>query len=277
MHRMEIATGRFDIARGFCYNRKQKGGDRMLRIALCDDEQESRETLASLLSEYFGTGASLKVYTDALPLIQHIQWEKDRYDLYLLDVIMPQLSGIELGRKLRSMGVSAPIIYLTSSRDYAVESYSVQAFHYLVKPIQKEKLFSVLAQAEQAIAQTKATSLPIHTSDGIVVVKTSDILYAELYARSVRYHLTNGASIDSQKLRISFQKAVSELLDLPSFIMLGSSFLINLHHVEMIGKKDLLLTNRTSLPLPKGTKQDVLNRWMDYWLADEPHPTHECT
>ena len=118
----------------------------------------------------------------------HIDFEgKDSFDLYILDVIMPQLSGIELGRKLRAMGVSSPIIYLTASRDYAVESYNVRAFHYLVKPIEKEKLFSVLSQVERIIAQSKTNCVTINTPDGAIVTKTSDILYAELYSRSVRY------------------------------------------------------------------------------------------
>ena len=242
----------------------------MIKIALCDDEKKQQEIIGSLLFEYFKEGVNLNTYTEGQKLLDYIQWEgKEIYDLYILDVIMPQQSGIELGRKLRSMGVIAPIIYLTTSRDYAVESYNVRAFHYLVKPVDKEKLFSVLSQAEKLILQTKANAVTVHTADGTMIVKAADILYAELYARSVRYYLTDGSVIDSQKLRISFQKAVSSLLELRNFMMLGSSFVVNLHHVKKVGKKDLLLINGKTLAVPKGTKNDLLNRWMDYWLEEK--------
>ena len=244
----------------------------MLKIAICDDEKSQQEIIERLLFEYFKTDANIKQYTEGQKLLEHIQWEgKEIFDLYILDVIMPHLSGIELGRKLRSMGVTAPIIYLTTSRDYAVESYNVQAFHYLIKPVEKEKLFSVLAQAENLILKTKTNSITVHTSDGTVVINTSDILYAELYARCVRYNLANGAVIDSQKLRISFQKAVSELLDLNYFRMLGSSFVVNFHHIKKVGKKELLLVNERTLPIPKGTKNELLSSWMDYWLEKGHH------
>lgn len=246
------------------------GGDAMLTIALCDDEEHQRQKIKDLVSEYFDGHVNLKTYKDGQKLLDHIEFEgKDLFDLYILDVIMPQLSGIELGRKLRRIGVCAPIIYLTSSRDYAVESYNVRAFHYMVKPIEKEKLFPVLAQAENVIAQSKTNSVTINTPGGAVVIRTSEILYAELYSRSVRYYLTNGASIDSQKLRISFQKAVGGLLELKNFTMLGSSFLVNLHHIKKVNKKELILVNNQILSIPKGTKNDLLRAWMDYWLNEE--------
>lgn len=242
----------------------------MLRIALCDDDQDHQKIIETLLLEYFKKKVNLKMYTDAQELLKHVYWEgKEAYDLYILDVIMPHMSGIELGRKMRGMHVSAPIIYLTTSREYAVESYNVQAFHYLVKPIEKEKLFSVLAKAEKMIAQMKTNSVTVHTPDGMVIINTADILYAELYARSVRYYLTDGTMVDSQKLRSSFQKAVSGLLDQHNFIMLGSSFLINLHHVKRVGNKDMLLINGKTLTIPKGAKHELISGWMDYWLDEE--------
>ena len=181
----------------------------MIKIALCDDNKNHQEKIKTLLLEYFKSGASIDIYAEGQKLLRHIEWEgEEAYDLYILDVIMPGLSGIELGKKLRSAGVFAPVIYLTSSKEYAVDSYNVRAFHYLVKPVEKEKLFSVLKQAQNLIAQEKAACITVDTPGGVEVLKLSDILYAELYARSVRYYLAGGTYKDSKKLRVSFQKAV---------------------------------------------------------------------
>lgn len=241
----------------------------MLKIALCDDEPRQCQAIETLLAAYSKTGITVQTYTDGLSLCKQVQWlGKTAFDIYLLDVIMPQVSGIELGQRLRRLGIDAPIIYLTTSKDYAVESYTVQAFHYLIKPIQKEALFSVLAKAENHIAQTKSHCIPVHTPDGIVMVNISDVLYVELYARCAAYHLGNGTVVHSQKLRIAFKEAVGDLTKHRSFIMMGSSFLINLRYVKKINSNSILLTDGTVLQIPKGTvKQQLVTQWMEYWLG----------
>lgn len=242
----------------------------MIKIALCDDNKNHQEKIKTLLLEYFKSGASIDIYAEGQKLLRHIEWEgEEAYDLYILDVIMPGLSGIELGKKLRSAGVFAPVIYLTSSKEYAVDSYNVRAFHYLVKPVEKEKLFSVLKQAQNLIAQEKAACITVDTPGGVEVLKLSDILYAELYARSVRYYLAGGTYKDSKKLRVSFQKALGELLEHKGFIMLGSSYLINLHQVKKVGKKELILASGKEIALPKGARSELLKSWMNYWLEEE--------
>ena len=241
----------------------------MLKIALCDDDKEQVSILTDKLREYYGTDVNLSVFGSASALLEHAQWSgKDVFDLYILDVIMPGMTGIELGKELRELEVTAPIIYLTCSTEYAVDSYNVRAFHYLVKPVDKDQLFSVLRMAEEYIARSKSDSIAVNTPDGTEVIRISEILYAELYERSARYHLITGENIVSQKLRISFQKAVSELLERNNFIMLGSSFLVNLHYIKKVGKKELLLADKRSLPIPKGTRNVLMSKWMDYWMSD---------
>lgn len=239
----------------------------LLKIALCDDESNQLDTINALIFEYFGSSASVQTYNNAKALLEHIEWnEKEVYDLYILDVIMPKISGIELGCKLRKLGVKAPIIYLSKSKDFAVDSYDVKAFYYLIKPIEKDKFFSVLSQADKWIKEIRSSTSAINTPDGSIAVRNSDILYVELYSRCVRYYLVNGSVIDSQKLRTSFRKAVSRLLENDNFILLGASFLINLHHVSKIGKSELHFTNGKTLSLPRNSRNNLLKAWMDYWI-----------
>ena len=102
----------------------------MLKIALCDDEMEQQNMMALLTAEYFNGNANLKMYSDGRKLLDIVDWNgPDVFDLYILDIIMPEMSGIQLGNALRDRGVSAPIVYITTSKDFAVDSYSVQAFH----------------------------------------------------------------------------------------------------------------------------------------------------
>ena len=152
-----------------------------------------------------------------------------------------------------------------------MDSYSVQSFHYLVKPVDREQLFTVLARAEKIIEKNKADTITVNTASGTVIISVSDILYAELYSRAARYRLFDGTIIDSLKLHTSFRNAVAQLLSSISFKMLGSSFAVNLHHIKEIQKKELIFVNGATLPIPKGAKNDILRAWMDYWMERNAH------
>ncbi len=112
----------------------------LLSIAVCDDEALQRDMLEKMLREYYGENANIDVYSDGRRLLDAVERSgRDLYDIYILDVIMPAMTGIELGERLRGMGIRSPIIFLTNSKEYAVDSYSVRAFHYLIKAGDKGK------------------------------------------------------------------------------------------------------------------------------------------
>jgi len=98
--------------------------------------------------------ARLTVVSSGEELLEQAEAEGG-FDLYVLDVIMPELSGIDVGVKLRELGSDAPIIYLTTSPDYAVDSYLAQAFYYILKPVDRFQLFEVLDRAAPSLCQSR--------------------------------------------------------------------------------------------------------------------------
>lgn len=117
----------------------------MLKIAVCDDEINEISSISSFINTYMAEHdipISYKCYTSSVELASKSAYEK--YDLYLLDVIMPVLNGMSLAREIRSFDKAADIIFLTASPEFAVESYTVKAANYLLKPITRDKLFGAL-------------------------------------------------------------------------------------------------------------------------------------
>lgn len=116
-----------------------------MKIALCDDDEKELAGLKTMLHHY---GAkhhkplTYKEYTSSVELAS--QAPKERFDLYLLDIIMPRLTGVELAREIRSFDKAASIIFLTTSPEFAVESYTVKATNYLMKPVQEETFFAAM-------------------------------------------------------------------------------------------------------------------------------------
>ena len=119
--------------------------DTIYRIAICDDEILFTRELSSLLTHWAKKNDfSLTLYPysngdDLLTALRTIP-----VDLIFLDIIMPLLNGIDTAKEIRSMGLTVPVIFLTSSREFALDSYDVKAFHYLLKPVNTLKLFSVM-------------------------------------------------------------------------------------------------------------------------------------
>ena len=110
-----------------------------MKIAICDDDSLVLQELSKLLNQYRAQNRShleYDVYACPLELVAQIE-KGTHYDIILLDVVMPGINGIQCAKDIRAIDNFVKIIFLTSSAEYAVESYSVSAYQYLLKPLQK--------------------------------------------------------------------------------------------------------------------------------------------
>lgn len=241
----------------------------MLKIALCDDEPGQCDITGACLRQYMeerpGLAARLTVFSCGAELLKQTE-DEGSFDLYVLDVIMPELSGIDVGVKLRELGSDAPIIYLTTSPDFAVDSYLAQAFYYLLKPVDRPRLFGVLDQAVTLLEKRRAASIPVKTKNGVRLAPLDEILYVELAGRAVRYHLRGGEAVDSVTLHSPFQEEIAPLLADARFVLCGSSFAVNLHYVTAVDKGELSVKGGCRVPLSRRLAAQVKKRWGDYWL-----------
>ena len=114
-----------------------------MKIAICDDEKEIRESLRKILEEYKEPFEQIDLYTSGEELL-----ECDRnYDLLFLDIDMKGINGIETARKIRLKDKKIKIVYVTAYKEYASQAFSVHAFGYLLKPIKKEKIYRQIQDA----------------------------------------------------------------------------------------------------------------------------------
>ena len=242
-----------------------------MKIAVCDDEMLCRSQIISLLNEYIKQNPNRNItvseYANAENLLDAIS-KGCEFDIYILDVVMPGMNGIELGIELRKQGIRGKIIYLTSNEEFAIDSYKAKATNYILKPVVKDELFSTLDEiAEQISAKEK--SLIVKTSEGITRLSYDNITYAELVRKAIVYHLADGSTVESTTIRTAFSKAVEELLCDSSFFLCGSSMIVNLYHVSSVKKDSLVFRNERILFLPKSACLDVRSAWIDFWFKEE--------
>jgi DNA-binding LytR/AlgR family response regulator len=113
-----------------------------------------------------------------------------RFELMILDILMPGMNGMELARELRDCGDLGKIIFLTSSPEYAVDSYKVGAFYYLLKPFHQEELFSLISKALLAIGDERGSSIMLKQGAKITKVELRALIYVESANHNVLFHVS---------------------------------------------------------------------------------------
>lgn len=243
----------------------------MLHIAVCDDDSihqtHSLELLRDYLSQRPGLRGEVRVFDSGEALVAYAA-EHGGFDLCLLDILMPGLDGVETGRRLRKLGGRGEIIFLSSSNEFAADSYDVGAFFYLLKPIQREKLFSVLDRAVEKLRQRQQAAVVVHTPEGDRRIRLEDIRYVERVGRVARYNCTGG-TVDSLSIRIPFRKLAAPLLQDARFYMCGASYVLNFQHVTAVNGQLAQLDSGQALSLPRTVALAFKRAWGNYWLEGD--------
>ena len=242
----------------------------MLRIALCDDDEKQLNQAAALLNTYLQPRPHLhgqvETYRSGGALLARAE-NAGGFDLYVLDILMPELDGINTGRRLRALGDGGEIIYLTSANDFAADSYDVQAFSYLLKPVEQGKFFQVLDQAVKKLKQRRSSAIVVTTADGPRRILLEHIRYVERMGRCMRYYCTD-STVDSQTIRVSFREMAAPLLADRRFFLCGASFVLNFQHVAGVNGQTALLDNGQTVVLPRAAAPEFKKAWGNYWLEE---------
>ena len=149
-----------------------------LKISLCDDEPHQISQIKTLLHEW-STNNNISIETKEYNSAEQFlfDYETNACDLLLLDIEMTGLNGMELAKSLRAKGDLLPIVFITGFSEYMSDGYDVEALHYLLKPVKKEKLFEVL---DRYIAKSRTSpQLLLPCEDGTVRVVEDRILYCD--------------------------------------------------------------------------------------------------
>lgn len=227
--------------------------DASIHIAICDDSEVYRQYLMDLLQEWGRVHEHVCCFSQFSSAEEFLfAWEElQEVCIFLLDIEMPGMNGVELARQIRQRNAQAQIVFITGYSEYMAIGYDVEALHYLVKPIESEKLYAVLDRAVARLQRQEPVL--IFEQHGVLTrVQVSKIRYIEVNRNYVTIH----AEADYQ-IRQSM-KEVEALLD-KRFLRIGRSYIVNLACVLQVSKTDLTLIDGTKLYLPRGS-YDAVNR-----------------
>ena len=247
----------------------------MLKVVLVDDCKDELDALDELTTKYLKAhdmDFSINRFSSPSDFMQSLLFPgKDaKPDLYLFDVMMPEIDGIDLGKEVRRADADARIIYISSSPEFAVKSFEARAFYYILKPVDAEKFNSVMDLALSDMAQASQRTINVKTNDGAYRIAKGDIVYAELKDRRSRYTLVSD-TISSICLTSSFLSANEELLSDGRFFACGASLIVNLSYIKSIDRDGRIKfgfgkEKELTLHVPIRTVAAVNSAWMGYCL-----------
>ncbi|CEN78219.1 LytR/AlgR family response regulator transcription factor [Paraclostridium sordellii] len=227
----------------------------MINIAICDDEINIINKTKKLIQDYDKEDIDIYVYESGEELIN----SDKEFHIIFLDIDMKGLDGIETAKKLRKYDKKAKIIYVTNYTDYTYSAFSVHAFGYLVKPLNKKELHN---QLDEALSYTEEISknLEFITSDGVIRIDTNSIYYFEYEQRKVIMK-----TIDKNYV---LKKKISEIgkdIQDYGFEMPHKSFVVNLYNIKTIKGYDVHMMDGSVIPLSQKKSsqfRDSLNRYL---------------
>jgi two-component system, LytTR family, response regulator AlgR len=209
------------------------------RLLIVDDEAPARERLRALLAE---VGATTEVFEAANGEEALRQAREHEPDIVLLDVRMPGMDGLEVGRALAEMPEPPAVVFTTAFDEYAVRAFDAQAVAYLLKPIRREKLAAALAQAsrltrpqiQQAAASARyverRTHLPVRQRDSLKLLPVDDIAYLVADQKYVTVRHTGGEDLTDLSLKTLEDEFAG------TFVRIHRSALVNVSHLTAIDR-----------------------------------------
>ena len=232
-----------------------------MKIAICDDEEIELDLIEKYILEWskqLSDKTNIYKFKSSEEFLFKYEDIKD-YDVLLLDIQMKEISGMDLAKKLREIGEQMKIVFITGDREYVFQGYEVQALDYIVKPVVKEKLFTVLHKVNEMLK--KEDDFAFVQSDGIMhKLKQLDICYIESIGHETVLYV-NDKKITCKKGISAMEKEIKEKY----FYRCHRSYLVNLSKIDSISKKEVIMEGDIRIPIARGKWEELNKAYLSFY------------
>lgn len=235
----------------------------MIKIAFCDDDLSTLTEIHILLDRYRVENNQDITYTafqSPLDLLANIE-KGVRFDILLLDVIMPGENGIDTAKEIRQYDESVKIIFLTSSSEFAVQSYTVDTYFYHLKPIEAENFFHLMDSVIGECQKSQRQSLILRCKSGISRINLDKLEYCEIIGHTLFFHMNNGTVTESTG---SMDELCRLLSPYENFLRPHRSYLINMDYISSISHKAIAMDSLAKIPIPHGKCTEMKEIYLEY-------------
>lgn len=238
----------------------------MYTIALCDDEEKELDQIEALLADYKDRKQTLEYkserFANAEVLLRRIRKEGYMPDILLLDIFMSGKTGIEAAEEMRERGLDMPIIFLTSSREHALEAYEVNAVQYLVKPLDQERFFQAMDSVISWMRRMEKGYVLIKVAGGVQRIRLDDVVYCESQKNYQIFCMTS----EEYRVRMTAAKLWELLGHFPQFGRCGRSYIVNRDRIVSVKREQIVMDNGRTIYLPKNKAAEFKKDYFSYLM-----------
>lgn len=231
-----------------------------MNIAIIEDSGQELSLLERCLQSYLSSRQVYRVidtYTSGEAFLEN--WPSKSYDLVFLDILMEGISGIEVARKIRETDSECLLIFISSSKEYALQGFEVRAFDYLLKPLSEERFQKTMDLCQNELAK-HIRYIEVKESLTLVKIPLNEIIYTDYYNHYIQIH-TAARLIRSYQ---QFDVFSPLLLCYPQFLCCYRNCIVNMDHVDSVDKHDFVMENGERVPITRGNRNSIYQQYADY-------------
>ena len=234
----------------------------MIRIAVCEDSIPVQAQIEDHISEIL-TDCPVEVFSSGEELLSFLSREKRRFSLYLMDISLPGISGIETAAAIRERDPYALIIYITDYKEYVYEVFETLPYRFITKPIDKDIFHKAISDAVNYITD-RGELFHFHVDRVQYQIPFQEIIYFESNLRRVTLHTGKEAFSFYGRLR-----DLSEHLNPMLFVRTHASYLVNMEYIRSIRDAEVLLGTGEHIPVSRKYRPSVRDKHLEYmkWRA----------
>ncbi|MBR5329497.1 MAG: response regulator transcription factor [Firmicutes bacterium] len=235
-------------------------------IALCDDKKEELEQIHEMICAWkneYNIPLRCKTFRSAAELLDAA--EKEPFTLYLLDVMMPGTNGLDAAKEIREKDNTAEIVFITSSPEFAYESYGVHALDYLLKPVRPEILYPLLDRLFRKEQKPKE-GLTLKVGTTLTRIRFSDLVYVEVIGKHLYFNLSDGTV---RKVYGTMKEYAPQLIHRPEFIQIHRSYIVNVFQTAELTSSEVRTFSGKSLPVSRLHYPEIQKKYMKLLFEKE--------
>lgn len=227
-----------------------------MKIAICDDERQIIEDYTKIINNYLhekNIVCSVDSFADGKSFLQIY----NEYDLVFLDYDLPDINGMDIARNIRENDGRIIIVFLTAYGEHVYDSFEVDTFRYLIKPVSEEKIYETLDKFLDIYNHNRKIAVPTNTAT--FYVNADEVIYIEAAKKHTKIKTTGNEYIANKAISV-YQTEIAN----PQFFRTHRGYIVNMRYISTVEKNTITLTNGEIVLLSSKCRDEFNKSYMNY-------------